>query len=138
MRTGITALASACIIGSGLALPAHAQNGRNPPNVNPTHYQCYSVEAPTSETTLKLIRDQFGISEGVKLGRAVMLCAPAIKNNLPPRDRTTHYLCYEDKDAKPANRKVRIINQLTKETGIELAVQASTMLCVPSLKRLLP
>ncbi len=105
-------------------------------NVNPTHYQCYSVEAPTSETTLKLLRDQFGVSEQVKLGRAVMLCAPTIKNNLLPWDRITHYLCYEDRNAEPANRKARVIDQLTKETGIELAVQAPTVLCVPSLKRL--
>jgi hypothetical protein len=43
----------------------------------------------------------------------------------------------EDKDAKPANRRAQVINQLTKETGIELAVRTPTMLCVPSLKRLL-
>ena len=137
MRANVTALLTACVIGIGFSLPAHAQNGRNPPNVNPTHYQCYSVEAPTSEITLRQIRDQFGVSEGVKLDRVMMLCAPAIKNNLPPRDRTTHYLCYEDREAKPANRRARAVNQLTKETGIELAVQAATMLCVPSLKRLL-
>jgi hypothetical protein len=137
MQTSVTAWVTACIIGGGLALPAQAQNGKNPPNVNPTHYQCYSVEAPTSEITLKLIRDQFGVSEAVRLGPVVMLCAPATKNNLPPRDRITHYLCYEDKDAKPANRRAQVINQLTKETGIDLAVQAPTMLCVPSLKRLL-
>jgi hypothetical protein len=124
------------VVAISLALPAHAQDGRNPPGVNPTHYQCYSVEAPASEITLKALRDQFGASEAVKLGRPVMLCAPTQKNNLAPRDRTTHYLCYEEAGAKPADRKVRIINQLTKQTGIALAVQAPRLLCVPSLKRL--
>ena len=132
----LSTLVTTCAIGTCFALPANAQNGKNPPKVNPTHYQCYSVEAPTSEITLKLIRDQFGISTDVKLGRAVMLCAPAIKNNSPPRDPLTHYLCYEDKDATPANRKATVINQLTRATGIEVSVQGPTMICVPSLKHL--
>ena len=116
-----------------LATPAHAQ-GQNPPGVNPTHYQCYKVEGPSKPLTLKLIRDQFGGAEGVKVGRPLYLCAPAVKNTLGPRDKTTHYLCYEDEGVKTPNRKVRITNQLGT---MELAVETPAMLCVPSLKKLL-
>lgn len=137
MAIRITPFVIAVVIVCGLGSSVQAQDGRDPRAVNPTHYQCYAVEAPTSAVTLKLLRDQFGISEGVKLGRPVMLCAPTAKNGTSPKDRITHYLCYEDAEAKPADRKARIINQLTKETGIDLAVQKPTMLCVPSLKKLL-
>ena len=120
-----------------LGLPAHAQNGKNPPSVNPTHYQCYTVEAPANAATLKTLRDQFGAAEGVKLGKPLYLCAPTAKNGAAPKDRTTHYLCYEDEGVKPPNRKARIINQLTKDTGITLGVEKPVMLCVPSVKKLL-
>jgi hypothetical protein len=83
------------------------------------------------------LRDQFGISEGVKLSKPVMLCAPTGKNGTAPRDRITHYLCYQDEGVKPVHKKARITNQLTKDTGIDLSVEAPTMLCVPSLKKLL-
>ncbi len=130
------AFATAIVFAFGFGSSAQAQDGRNPRGVNPTHYQCYTVDAPSSPVTLKTLRDQFGASEGINLTRPVMLCAPTAKNGIAPKDRVTHYLCYEDKGVKPANRKARIINQLTKETGIELAVAAPQMLCVPSLKKL--
>ena len=137
MHREITHLGITVAIVFGLGLPAHAQNGRNPPNVNPTHYQCYTVEAPTSTIELRALRDQFGLSEGVKLEKIMFLCAPTAKNLVRPRDPITHYLCYEDFNVKPANRKARIVNQLTKVTGIDLVVEKPVMLCVPSLKRLL-
>jgi hypothetical protein len=137
MTSKITPFGIAVVIVCGLGSPAHAQSGRNPPGVNPTHYQCYMVDAATDAITLKLLRDQFGVSEAVKLTRPMMLCAPTAKNGTTPKDRVTHYLCYEDEGVKPADRKARIINQLTKETGIELGIGKPTMLCVPSLKKLL-
>jgi len=136
MHPKITFLGIAITIAFSLAPPAQAQNGRNPPGVNPTHYQCYTVEGPSGDIELKALRDQFGLSEKVKLGKVLFLCAPTAKNLVPPRDRITHYLCYED-EIKPADRKARIINQLTKQTGIDIAVEKARMLCVPSLKRLL-
>jgi hypothetical protein len=121
----------------GLSSPTYAQSGKNPPGVNPTHYQCYTVEAPNEAATVKLLRDQFGVSEGVKIGKLVFLCSPTAKNGVAPKDRVTHYLCYEDEGVKPANRKALVINQFTKATGIELAVEAPKMLCAPSRKKLL-
>src|SRR5689334_19870354 len=79
------ALTTVAAVAFGAA--AHAQNGRNPPNVNPTHYQCYNVEAPSDSTALRSLRDQFGIAENVKIAGPVMLCAPAGKNGVGPRDR---------------------------------------------------
>jgi hypothetical protein len=133
----MTFVGAAMVIVFGLSSPAQAQNGKNPPNVNPTHYQCYNVEGPASAVTLKTLRDQFGISEGVQVTKPMLLCGPTAKNGAAPKDRKTHYLCYQDEGVKPANRKARIINQLTKETGIELLVATPAMLCVPSLKRIL-
>lgn len=121
----------------GLSSPLYAQIGTNPPRVNPTHYQCYTVEAPSEAMTVKTLRDQFGVSEGVKIGKLVFLCAPTAKNGVLPKDRVTHYLCYEDEGVKPAQRKARVINQFTKQTGIDLSVETPKLLCVPSLKKLL-
>jgi hypothetical protein len=137
MTTRFTPFAIAAVAVFGLGSPVHAQDGKNPPRVNPTHYPCYTVEAPATPETLRALRDQFGISEGVKLSKPVMLCAPTGKNGTAPRDRITHYLCYQDEGVKPVHKKARIINQLTKDTGIDLSVEAPTMLCVPSLKKLL-
>ena len=96
-----------------------------------------AVVGESSPAAVKTLRDQFGLAEGVKLVKPLYLCAPTAKNGANPRDRTTHYLCYEDEGVKPVGKKARIINQLTKETGIELAVEKPVMLCVPSLKKLL-
>ena len=122
----------------GLVAPAIAQNGKNPNRVNPTHYQCYTVAASNEPATIKALRDQFGVSEPVKLDKAVMLCAPTAKNGVAAKDRVTHYLCYEDEGVKPVNRKAVVVNQFTKPAGIPLTIEAPKMLCVPSLKRLHP
>jgi hypothetical protein len=137
MRTRVLALPLAGVVVLGLAPSVHAQNGKNPPGVSPNHYQCYTVEGQASPADLKTLRDQFGLAEGVKIVKPLYLCAPTAKNGANPRDRTTHYLCYEDEGVKPVGKKARIINQLTKETGIELAVEKPVMLCVPSLKKML-
>jgi hypothetical protein len=129
----ISSLVIAMLAGVGLSASAQAQ-GANPPGVNPTHYQCYRVEAPTKPVELKQLRDQFGIAGPVKVATPMFLCAPTAKNGVAPRDRITHYLCYQDEGVKPANRKARITNQFGT---LDLAVLGPTTLCVPSLKRLL-
>lgn len=136
MRTVIRPIGIAVAIVGGLGVAAHAQDGKNPPGVNPTHYQCYRVEAPTEPIVVKLLQDQFGIAEEVKIGTPLHLCAPTAKNRVAARDRVTHYLCYQD-EVKPANKKVNIINQFTKKTGIDLAVLGPAFLCVPSRKKVL-
>ena len=137
MRTKFTPFGIAIVVAFGLGSPVQAQNGKNPPNVNPTHYQCYSVEGPASTATLKSLRDQFGLSTGVKLTKLLYLCAPTEKNGVAAKDKITHYLCYEDDVKTVPNKKARIVNQLTKDTGVDLAVLKPVMLCVPSVKKLL-
>jgi len=127
----------AIVVVCGAYSSANAQNGKNPPGVNPTHYQCYSVEAPKNSEAVKMLRDQFGVAGDVKLGSVVYLCAPTEKNGSGLKDRVTHYLCYEEERDKAVNKKVRITNQLTKESGIELVVGTPKLLCVPSIKTLL-
>jgi hypothetical protein len=127
----------AAVVVFGVCSPAYAQDGKNPRGVNPTHYQCYSVKAPENAQVVKLLRDQFGVSEAVKLANIVFLCAPAAKNGVAARDQVTHYLCYEEERDNVLNKKVRVTNQLTKETGIELLVETPKLLCVPSIKKLL-
>jgi hypothetical protein len=132
MKTTITPLAIIIAGAFGLAAPAHAQ-GADPRGVNPTHYQCYKVEAPTKQITLKVLRDQFGTATPVKVGTPLFLCAPTDKNGVAAKDRTTHYLCYEDEGVKPANKKAQITNQFGT---IPVSILAPVMLCVPSLKKI--
>jgi hypothetical protein len=134
-------VASAIALGSGAPAlaqapaqtPAEAQ-GKDPPGVNPTHYQCYQVKAPTKLLTLKSLRDQFGVAEKISVTTPMHLCVPTAKNGVEPKDPRTHYLCYQDKGVKPPNRKARITNQFG---DVDIAVLTPTMLCVPSLKKLL-
>jgi hypothetical protein len=132
MKT-IVAPLGAIVLACGLSAPVQAQDGKDPPGVDPTHYQCYQVKAPASAITVKTLRDQFGAAEAIKIGTPLYLCAPTEKNGQPRKDTETHYLCYQDK-VKPPNRKVRVINQFTKPPGIPVTVLASAFLCVPSIK----
>ena len=136
MKTFIGPAGIAVAIACSLTAAAHAQDGQNPRGVNPTHYQCYKVEAPSDAITLRTLRDQFGAVEGIKLGAPMYLCAPTAKNGVVPRDRVTHYLCYQD-EFRPPNKKVNIVNQLTKKDGINIAVATPAFLCVPSRKKVL-
>ena len=54
MKATITRLAVVIAGAFGLAAPAHAQ-GANPRGVNPTHYQCYKIDAPAKPVTLKVL-----------------------------------------------------------------------------------
>jgi hypothetical protein len=69
------------------------------------------VEAPTSETSLKLLCRTVRYFR-VNLGAAGHAVRAHHQEYLPFRDRITYSLCYEDRDARPANRKARVINQL--------------------------
>jgi hypothetical protein len=118
---------------AGLSVTAQAQ--RNPPGVNPTHYQCYRVaekDPPFKPREVRL-RDQFGAS-GAKVLKPMFLCAPTMKNNLKPSDTRTHYVCYEDEGPKAPDRPVGITNQFGKEI---LVVGGPVILCVPSTKTLI-
>src|SRR5262249_17053402 len=81
MRTVISGLSVFLIIALGVDTPSHAQN-KNPPGVNPTHYQCYRVSEvePFKPREVKL-RDQFGTST-TKVSKTSFLCAPIDKNDL--------------------------------------------------------
>jgi hypothetical protein len=123
-------LASATALGIGASALAQ---GKDPPGVNPTHYQCYKVEAPTKPITLKTLRDQFGVAENITIHTPLYLCAPTDKNGVAAKDKTTHYLCYQE-EGKAVNRKAAITNQFGT---INLAILTPAMLCAPSLKKLM-
>jgi len=130
MKSTIVIVSAAALSLIATAAPSLAQ--RNPPGVNPTHYQCYRVtekEPAFKERAVKL-RDQFGGSDA-KVLKPVMLCAPTNKNNLEARDRITHYLCYEDEGPKPPEKVAEITNQFGKQIVV---VNEPRLLCVPSRK----
>jgi hypothetical protein len=70
----------------------------------------------------------------VKIVKPIFLCAPVEKNGVPPRDRQTHLVCYEEEGGRAADKRVSVTNQFGKET---LAAANPTMLCVPSRKQVL-
>jgi hypothetical protein len=132
MKTTITPLAIVVAGAFGLGAPAHAQ-GADPRGVNPTHYQCYKVEAPTKQVVLKSLRDQFGTAAPVTVVTPMFLCAPTDKNGVAAKDKTTHYLCYQDEGLKPPGKKAQITNQFGT---IDVTILTPAMLCVPSLKKI--
>jgi hypothetical protein len=125
----IAALATAIAFALGVGTPAYA---KDPPGVNPTHYQCYRVKQlkPFKTVAVKL-RDQFG-TVGVKVIQPVYLCAPTDKNGEGLKDKDTHLLCCQDRRVKTPNEKVRVINQF----GEQDLVVVPFLLCVPSLKKI--
>jgi len=116
----------------GFLSPAAAQ-GKNPPGVDPTHYQCYRVSElkPLKPQPVKLA-DQFTKSEA-RIAKAVFVCTPVEKNGEPPKDKDTHLTCYTV-PARNAGKKVRMIHQLGEH---DLQVGGSVFLCLPSLKKLI-
>ena len=130
--TTVTVFGATLAIAIGFAAPALAQ-GKNPPEVNPTHFQCYRVSQikPIKPQTVKL-RDQF-TTGAAKLAQAMFVCAPVEKNGEPSKDRTTHLTCYTV-PAKNAGKKVRMTHQLGQH---DLAVGGSVFVCLPSLKKVL-
>src|SRR5262249_12990009 len=117
---GVT-LAIAC----GVSTLAHAQSP-NPAGVNPTHYQCYRVSEPEPSKPRELtLHDQFGAPK-VKVVKPVFLCVPVEKNGVPPRDRRTHLVCYEEEGGKAVEKRVSVTNQFGKEI---LTVGDPVLLC---------
>jgi hypothetical protein len=133
MKIAIIGILTAATLASTAATPAQAQNGKNPPGVNPNHYHCYKITDSSGFKGLAVkLADQFQTSEA-KVLKPVYLCAPVTKNNIAMRDKVTHLLCYEKEGGKPADKKAIITNQFGK---IEVAVGAPELLCVPSLKQI--
>ena len=131
-RTTITALCATAIVGIGLAGVALAQ-GTNPPDVDPTHYQCYRVsQIKAIKPKGVKLADQF-TKQAAIIQRPAFICTPVEKNGEPPKDKETHLTCYTV-PARNANKKVRMIHQLGEH---DLAVGGSTVLCLPSIKKVL-
>lgn len=132
MTRMVAMLGAATAITIGFAAPVLAEV-KNPPGVDPTHYQCYRVSEikPLRPQPVRLT-DQFTRSEA-RIARAVFVCAPVEKNGEPPKDKDTHLTCYTV-PARNAGKKVRMIHQLGEH---DLAVGGSVFLCLPSLKKIL-
>lgn len=129
--TSIAALAATVAFAFGAHAPAYA---KDPPGVNPTHYQCYRVKQINRFRPVGVkLADQFGVAS-VRVIRPVYLCAPTDKNGEGLKDKDTHLLCYQDTGVKTPNKKVRVINQFGE---LDLVVTTPIVLCVPSLKKLL-
>lgn len=127
-----TSMIGVVFVVSFVARTASAQ-GKNPPGVNPEHFQCYSVIGHTVPTQRVALRDQFGVSD-VTTARAMFLCAPVSKNNEAPKDTVTHLVCYQVSQHKAAAPRVTVQNQFGTQV---LTVGVPQLLCVPSLKTVL-
>lgn len=120
-------------LGFGIAFGSTAQaQGKDPPGVNPTHFQCYRVSQQKPIRAEAKVVDQFG-GASYKLGKALFLCAPASKNGEPVKDKETHLTCYSI-PAKNAAKKVVVRHQFGEQL---LKVGGSVTLCLPSLKKVL-
>jgi hypothetical protein len=106
----------------------------NPYGVDPEHYQCYSITQTTFAPRSVTLRDQFGFKQ-VRVVRPVLLCTPVSKNNGLLADRVSHLVCYQIANGLVANKRVETTNQFGK---LQFTVQTANLLCVPSLKRVLP
>lgn len=100
------------------------------------HFQCYPVKPTTTTTSHRVgVVDEFGRGK-YAVGRPVRLCNPASKNGLRVLDPRDHLLCYTVKPLQPSRaRTVTVANQFG---GSKLAAVTAKLLCLPSLKRLVP
>lgn len=80
------------------------------------------------------MRDQFGFRT-VRVGAPRLLCAPVSKNNGLLADRLSHLVCYVTTPPFTANKRVEVTNQFGR---LQFTVNTASLLCVPSLKRVLP
>ena len=131
MKCSLSLLAMSLGIAMTASLPVANAQGKDPPGVNPAHYECYRVaeEKPFKPVTVTL-KDQFGASKATVL-RPTMLCAPTSKNKADVKDQKTHLVCYQQEGGQSADKLVSITNQFGND---RLTVGGPTMLCVPSLK----
>jgi CARDB len=101
------------------------------------HFQCYPVKtlSRVPQRTV-LVQDEFGIGKYV-LGIPLRLCDPVSKNNSRIVNRRDHLLCYLAKAVKPpGSRPVYVTNQFGR--AFPYRTVTPRLLCVPSLKRLVP
>jgi hypothetical protein len=127
IRIIVTALAMSTVV------PVWAQ-GTNPPGVNSQHYQCYDVVKPKTVPRKVMLQDQFGRT-GAVLAQASFLCNPVAKNGGKVPDETTHLVCYTIRPGKFDAKRVQVQNQFGDEV---LTIGAPRLLCLPSLKKVVP
>jgi len=98
-------------------LPA---TGESFPPVDPlAHQKWWKIDVPQPVREVIAI-DQFGYGP-VKLGNAVYLLTPTLKNPLPPigpLPYRNHYLCYEVLGSQPLLRPVVLIDQFGVSTNV--------------------
>jgi hypothetical protein len=100
------------------------------------HFLCYPVKPvkPAVPHSVKL-KDQFG-SFPARTILPALLCNPVSKNRRAILNRRDHLVCYTltpNTAFKP--RRVAITNQFGKQT---LVASATSALCVPSVKKVIP
>jgi hypothetical protein len=136
MKAKIATLLTAVLVlsfgSTGLAQTITA----NPYGVDPEHYQCYTFTLPTTFQPRNVtVRDQFGFRT-VRVIAPRLLCTPVSKNNGLLADRVSHLVCYAIQNGLTnLNRRVEVTNQFGR---LQFTVQNANLLCLPSLKRVLP
>ena len=101
------------------------------------HFQCYPVKTLSRvPRRTVVVQDEFATGKYI-LGLPVRLCDPASKNNSRIVNRRDHLLCYLAKAVKPpGSRAVYVTNQFGR--AFPYRTITPRLLCVPSLKRLVP
>jgi hypothetical protein len=100
------------------------------------HFQCYPVKPITTTKPRRVgVVDEFGKGKYAVV-RPVRLCNPASKNGSRIRDARDHLLCYTVDPLQPSRpRTVVVANQFE---GSKLVTVTAKLLCLPSLKRVVP
>jgi hypothetical protein len=130
MKTIVALVLAGAALGFSTAAFAQA----NPNGIDPEHYQCYRPGLTEFQPREVRLRDQFGTAT-VKVVRVAFLCAPVSKNGGLLADKESHLVCYTEENGQKADKRVRTINQFGR---LEFDLGNAVMLCVPSLKRVLP
>jgi hypothetical protein len=108
------------------------------------HLKCYTIDGPPV-LALASVETQFGVQEWVSLGRAKLLCVPAIKTVLYPEPEppsgplltVPHYKCYEIVGgANDPTGPHMLKTQFGEVPGVD--VGPSHLLCLPAIKTILP
>jgi hypothetical protein len=122
-----------------LCLPSGKSLARVPvaPPKSLDHFQCYPVKTLSRvPRRTVVVRDEFATDKYL-LGLPIRLCDPASKNSSRILNRRDHLLCYLAKSAKQhGSRAVYVTNQFGRVFPYRTI--APRLLCVPSLKRLVP
>jgi hypothetical protein len=128
----------ALFVAVAFSTAAKAQANPNPIGVDPEHYQCYTIAKidPVFADRGVRLKDQFGLTS-TKVIAPKLLCAPVSKNGELLADTRSHLVCYSLRASTPTpvNKRVEIVNQFGK---LQFDVGIANLLCVPSLKRVLP